>query len=341
MGEQQRGHGRRLAGLAALLTAVALFGLSVGAASGAQAAPASRIVAQSVSFWSSGWLSIAQGEELLLTHNLGGAPDVYPVIELLFEDTDGGLGINRSSYGGLEVDGAWRGAHWQALTSSTVRVIRQANDEVADRILVNAWVPATPPDFSSPWMAIFAGQTLTFDHNLGVDPQDLTVLLWYRSGARGINHYAYGGLSAGLTTQGAFWHDLTTNSVQVTRFLADTEVEEVHVEVVHGNAPQYDSGWRTVAQGGTLTLNHNLNWAPEMLLVRGECRDTTLLGFGINQLFAGGDERAGLWQGSFIHNLTGTSVSATRYGNDTACDEVRVRISKRAMQVHVPIIMLP
>lgn len=140
-------------------------------------------------------MPINQGQTLTMNHNLGGNPEDYAV-ELLFEDSDsGGLGINRVAFGGLEVDGTWLGAHWQELTANTIKVHRWADDNMVDRILVQVWLPSTTPDYDSDWRPIAQGKTLTFNHNLNVAADDLTVGLWFRSAARGINQFAYGGLS--------------------------------------------------------------------------------------------------------------------------------------------------
>jgi hypothetical protein len=68
---------------------------------------------------------------LTLTHNLGGDPMDYAV-ELWFLDTDNVLGVNRRNYGGLEANGQWLGAHGEPLTSTTINVYRQPNDNSAD-----------------------------------------------------------------------------------------------------------------------------------------------------------------------------------------------------------------
>ena len=61
---------------------------------------------QSASSWGSGWVTIATDTCTVFNHNLGADPDRYAV-ESWFLDTDaGGMGINRRSYGGTEVNGS-------------------------------------------------------------------------------------------------------------------------------------------------------------------------------------------------------------------------------------------
>jgi len=62
--------------------------------------------------YDSGWLSIEQGEELFLTHNLN-TTEVY-VYMIGKSDV---YGVHQQSYGGNEVDGRWRSARWY--TSAT------------------------------------------------------------------------------------------------------------------------------------------------------------------------------------------------------------------------------
>ena len=217
--------------------------------------PEDAIALQSNSFWTSGWMDIATGTARPFTHNLGGNPDDYAV-ELWFLDTDAsGIGINRRNYGGLEVNGSWHGAHWQELTANTVKVYCHSDDVVADRIRIQVWIPPTSPDYDSEWMPINPGQTITFTHNLDITATDLTVSLWFRGVTRGIHHFGYGGMAVDGPQKmlGAHWHNLTDNTVQVTRHPDDTDVEQVRVVVVHGDPPDYDSlvafgGWKSIAQ---------------------------------------------------------------------------------------------
>jgi hypothetical protein len=298
----------------------------------------------SATAWSSPWSPINQNQTLTFTHNLGGDPDDYAV-ELWFLDTDGGLGINRCYYGGLETGGNWDGAHWQNLTANTIEVYRQPNDTVADQVRVRVWVSPTP-DYESPWTAINPGQTLTLTHGLVITDTELTVSLWFSGTTRGIHNYGYGGLEAGGNWYGAYWHNLTTNTVQVTRYPNDTDVQQVRVAVAHGDPPDYDSlvalsGWQTITVGTQFTFTHNLNWNPNMLLVQGECYSPTVGGpGGIHQWFAGGNHDGAIgWQGSNVQNLTSATVQVFRQPNDQVCPQARVRIWKRTAQVYLPIVL--
>jgi len=283
---------------------------------------------------------------MTFNHNLGGDPADYAV-ELWFRDIDGNFGINRRYYGGMEVAGNWFGAHWQDLTSNTIHVHRNADDTVADRIRVRAWVPVDPPAFDSGWLDITAGQTLSMTHDAGINVEDLTVGLWFKSAARGIHNYAFGGLSVDgtQTMHGAHWQNLTSTSVEVVRHADDTDVEQVKVVVVEAAEPDYDSlvalgGWQPMAPGTAYTFQHNLDWAPESLLVRGECLDPMSL--GIHQLYAGGNHgwlSAGQFEGVSLEKSTRDEITAFRYGLDEFCWKVRIRIWRRTMQIYLPLVV--
>ncbi len=292
-------------------------------------------------FWTSGWTPINQNQTLDFNHNLGVPPEQLGV-ELWFKDTDDGWGINRRNYGGLEANGNWHGAYWRNLTANTIQVYRMVNDTAADQVNVKVWV-VPPPDYDSGWTTINQGQTLTFHHNLGVTPTELTVSLWFSGTNRGIHHFSYGGLTFDNTyLRGASWSNLTNNTVQVIRRDGDADVEQVRVVVVHGDPPAYDSlvalgGWQNIAAGTAITFTHNLNWNPDMLLVRGECYHSG--GLGIHQEFAGGDHFSGGFRGAHLQNLTANTIQFVRRLNDDHCPQARVVIYKRSLSLYLPLVL--
>ncbi len=334
--------------LVAVLVAVLLLLVgtyAVIASASRSNAPATARPAASISrnAWSSGWVPLAAGTSRLFLHGLGGDPNDFAV-ELWFRDTDGDMGIHRYGYGGLEANGNWYGAYWQGLTPLTVRVFRAPDDTAADEVSIVVWRPATPPDYASGWTDIAPGQTITFSHNLGITPTELTVAMYFSDTLRGIHHFSYGGLAVDDLQEmwGGHWHDLLTDTVQVTRHPDDSGVEQVRVVVMHGDPPDYDSlaalgGWQDVARGETFTFTHNLNWNPDLLLVRGECYSTT---GGIHQWFAGGNHDWFIgWQGSYLKNLTNNTVAVERLADDQVCPQVRVTISKQVLRIYLPLVM--
>jgi len=331
-----------VAGLA--LTALLLLAGSVTASPSTPVTSAIQPRAVRAAGWSSPWDPINQGETITFNHNLDGDPDDYAV-ELLFLDTDDGLGINRRNYGGLESNGNWYGAHWQNLTANTVQVYRQADDNAADRVRIRVWDPLATPDYDSGWRDITPGETITLSHNVGITATDLTVGLWFSGTNRGIHHFAYGGLAVDGPQHmlGAHWHNLTDNMVQVSRHSHDTDIEQVRVTVVHGDPPDYDSledleGWQNIAPGTEFTFTHGLNWDPNLLLVRGECYSPTV--GGISQWFAGGNRDWFIgWQGTNLQELTGNTVVVARRLHDQICPQVRVRIWGRGYGIYLPLVL--
>jgi len=305
-------------------------------------AASTSVLTAAASAWSSGWQTINRGQTITFTHNLGLPPEELGV-ELWFLDTDGGMGINRAGYGGVEISGDWRGAFWQHLTANTVRVTRLPNDNSADQIKIRVW-DAPTPDYDSGWQTIALGNTW-FNHNLGITDTELVASMWFSDTVHGIHHFSYGGLTDGSNQTGAYWMRLTDNSVQVYRRPDDTNVEQVRVMVTQADPPpDYDSlialgDWQDIAQGGAFTFTHNLNWNPNLLTVRSECYDTTPGGAAINQISAGGDQWVGGGLGgAHIQRLTANTVQLVRWANDTSCDRARIRIWKRAYQVFLPLL---
>jgi hypothetical protein len=261
-----------------------------------------------------------------------------------FLDPDHGLGINRRYYGGQEVGGYWTGAYWQHLTANTIQVYRNSDDKAADRVRVRVWIPMPAREhYESEWMDIAAAETVTISHGLGISATDLTVGLWFSGTARGIHHFAYGGLAVDGPQKmlGAHWQNLTAATVQVFRHADDTDVEQVRVAVVHGDPPHYDSGWQAVTQGTAVTFTHGLDWDPNQLLVRAECYDLSGQR-GIHQMFAGGIydwQGGGKMRGFGLFRLTDNHVRALRLDDDEFCSQLRVRIWRRVLRVYLPLVM--
>jgi hypothetical protein len=294
--------------------------------------------------WHSTWTEITPGDCRVFNHELGGDPNDY-VVEVWFRDTDaGGLGMNRRGYGGLDANGQRLGAHWELLTTDTIAVCRGDDDTAADEVSVRVWEPDTEPDYVSPWTDIDPGETLMFTHSLNITETELTVSLWFSGTERGIHNLGYGGLAIDDLEQmrGAHWEHLTANSVQVTRHPDDPVVEQVRMLVVHAVPPAYDSleehgGWQPIAPGTAFTFDHDLSWAPYLMLVRGECYSPER---GIHQLFAGGNHDWFVgWQGANVEKLTNNTVDVFRQPDDEICPLVRVRIWTRGRRVYMPLVL--
>jgi hypothetical protein len=338
-----------------LLLLVSIYTVMASQAPPARLAPDFPAAPSSADEWSSGWVTIPIPAGApprvcqIFDHNLGHSPEEYAV-ELWFRDLDDGWGRNRRYYGGLEDNGKWYGAWWQELTTNTIRVCRGRDDDAADEVLIRVFEPLAEPDRDSDWMDIGRAEVITFTHGVGITATDLTVGLWFSSTNLGIHHFSYGGLAVdpnppthtGLLL-GAHWQNLTTNTVHVFRHPHDTDIQQVRVIVVHGAPPRYDSledrGWQPIAPGTAFTFSHDLDWNPDMLLVRGECYDPTGP-WGIHQLLSGGnhDWLFG-WQGASLQKLTRDTVAVARLADDQVCPQVHIRIWKRGRQIYLPLVV--
>jgi len=339
--EEKRSPRRLWLLLVAILAGLVMLGGTYTALAGPppSASPGEQLSAgPSAVAWSSGWVALAQGETRTFTHALGLDPDQYAV-ELWFLDTDDGWGINRRWYGGVDFNGQELGAAWKELTSNTIQVVRSANDRAADKVRVMVWVPAARPSSDSGWVGINQAQNITFTFDLGVAVDDLAVSLWF-SGTNGIHHIAYGSKSVAGSWIGANWHHLTNTSVQVVRRAADLFVDQVRVQVTYPETPTYDSTWVDINPGQALTLAHGLNWPPELLVARGECKKDP--GPGIHQMFSGGNHSSVMlsngWQGANLQNVTSNTITIFRWFDDTVCPQGRVRIWERAYAQAIPIV---
>jgi hypothetical protein len=89
--------------------------------------------------YDSGWVSVGQGDSVVLTHSLGGDPDNY-VVDLNFKS---GTNQNVQSFGGAYFDGSFQandGAYWDDLNNSTITVNRLSEDWSAGQCRIRIWV---------------------------------------------------------------------------------------------------------------------------------------------------------------------------------------------------------
>ncbi|UCE18045.1 MAG: hypothetical protein JSV84_14450 [Gemmatimonadota bacterium] len=88
--------------------------------------------------------------------------------------------------------------------------------------------------------------------------------------------------------------------------------------------PAYDSGWRTIAQGETQTLNHNIGGDPDNYVVDLQFKGSS---GGAHQMYYGLDwDTKDYSTGGYWRDLTVTSISVYRGGDDTTISKIRVRI---------------
>jgi uncharacterized repeat protein (TIGR01451 family) len=198
--------------------------------------------------------------------------------------------------------------------------------------------PAAPPHvaalqdttgWSSGWVDIAPGETRTFTHGLGGDPALYAVDLWFRdtrSPGFGIHDRAYGGMDVAGQRLGAYWHNLTGDSISVTRMPDDVAAAQVRLRIWILEPFDYDSGWVNIQAGQMITRTHNLGGDVDDYTVGIKFRDTTPGGLGIHHYAFGGLEAGGQFQGAAWQNLTNTTIQVLRFGADPAVHQVRVFI---------------
>jgi hypothetical protein len=191
--------------------------------------------------------------------------------------------------------------------------------------------PSPVPDaqgWSSGWVAINPGQTLTFNHNLGGAVEDYLVQLWFldlSAGGLGIHVFGYGGLEADGAYYGAYWQNLTSTGIEVVRLADDTTADRVRVWIWKPSlAEQQCSAWSDIDQGAFYTFFHNLGGDADDYVVSLWLKDAGGL---IHHHGYGGLEVAGERRGAYWRSLDTQFVSAYRYTHDPYVDQVRLCVS--------------
>jgi hypothetical protein len=202
----------------------------------------------------------------------------------------------------------------------------------------------SPPDFyvkdaaalqsdshwSSGWVDIATDTATVFTHDLGGDPDDYAVELWFRdtdTGGKGVNNWGFGGLEADSNFYGAHWQKLTDTTIEVVRRREDVFADQVRVRVWFPDPPAWDSGWVPIDPVTQETLTHNLGGNVDDYVVGLWFKDTSLGGIGINARCYGGlQDMYGQMHGAHWERLTGTTIDVWRNYDDDWADQVRVRI---------------
>ena len=113
--------------------------------------------------------------------------------------------------------------------------------------------------------------------------------------------------------------------------------------------PDWDSGWRLIAPGETITLPHGLGTNVNRYIVRMEFKAVPEKGspeapMAIHHHAYGGTPSNILaedaaYMGANWQNLTNQSITVYRWADDPLADEIRVRIWLRRMSVYLPVVV--
>ncbi len=178
-------------------------------------------------------------------------------------------------------------------------------------------------------VSINQGETITLPHNRGGDVDDYAVELWFRDTAAsgiGINTFAYGGFENAGVWRGAHWSNLTDTTINVHRFANDETSDYIRLRIWALDAPDYDSNWQPMAQGGALTLTHSLGGDSEDYTTNLWFKDSLV--YGINNRYFGSVEIGGEGHGAHWQELNDATIKVIRWANDTVAPDIRVRIIK-------------
>jgi hypothetical protein len=199
-------------------------------------------------------------------------------------------------------------------------------------------MPADPPEtaprgadaqgWSSGWVEIDPGETLTLTHNLGGTVEDYQVQLWFLdlpAGGYGINNFGYGGIEADGIHYGTYWQNLTPTTIQVVRGPVDGTADMVRVWIWKPSpAPDVCTDWLDAAPGDFTQAAHQLGGDTEQYVISLWFKD----GSGrIHQEGYGGLEDAGTQTGAYWAGPTVSYVPVYRCPGDSFADQVRVCVT--------------
>lgn len=189
----------------------------------------------------------------------------------------------------------------------------------------------TATSWSSGWVDIAPGQTITFTHNLGGDRDRYAVDLWFRDTRNrglGIHRRGYGGMTVEQKEIGAFWHHLTTTSISVTRLPDDPMVGQIRLRVWIPEDLAYDSDWQSINQNKCITITHHLGGDVDTYTAGMKFLDQGLPGYSVHQFALGGKSEDGILRGGFLQYLTNDSVQICRNIYDVNIHKVRLFINR-------------
>ncbi len=281
--------------------------------------------------YDSGWVDIAQGEDKTFTHSLGGNTDDY-VVDL--QANHMGVTINQTGMGGdcyYDAGYTYGGYYWYGLDTTNIQVFRHSNDHSADQVRVRIWI-ISGSDYDSGWADMNQGQTRTFTHNMGGNPDDYVVYMqYYDTGLRGLNNRKYGldtyhrdGIEH--VEYGAAWQRLTNSSIEVYRGHDDVYANQARVRIWRVPQADYDSDWQDMPQG-TSVFDHDLGGPWNDFVVDLQFKDADYYGthqiyFGINSFYVGDT----MYRHGGTFSLNSSQVWVTRGLDDALVDKARIRI---------------
>ena len=286
--------------------------------------------------YDSGWVDVAQDELLTLAHDLGGPwNDFYVDVQFWRDEWHG---RHQAQYG-LDsakpyADVRVYGASLRYLFDGTLSIYRGSYDILVHRVRVRIWADPKPK-YDSGWVSIDQDEWLTLEHRLGGDPDYYHIDLQFKDTdadgdcCHGINQWAYGGdfwvdPDDNQQAIGAYWNQLTSDSIVVRRFPGDHKADEIRLRIWSAPAPDYRfaGNWAGAGPGGV--YDHFVGGEPDDYVVSVLAQHGDWL--GLNVLGFGRDRTApDQMQGFHWADLTDESAEVT-FGGDSDMDHPSVSI---------------
>lgn len=184
--------------------------------------------------------------------------------------------------------------------------------------------------WNSGWFNVAPGSSVTLTHNVGGNPDDYVVEMWFSDvagGGYGINTKGFGGFEAGGQFFGAAWQNLTDSTVQVVRYANDTFADFIRVRIwIPDSLPDYCSDWTSIGLGQTRTFTHSLGGDVNDYTARVVFSSTLV---GVNARAYGGlvTNNGSISVGAYWSHLTDSTIQVTRRANDMFAQQVRVCVT--------------
>lgn len=309
------------------------------------------------------------------TNSLGLDPQQWII---MIEGASDAAGSDYTNQGiGLEENGGTQqGFAYQIVDKDNINIIRGTNEPTFVWARVRIWDYSKGPastnskqalvtKYDTGWVSFNPGQSITFDHDLGSDVINGTVVLEGSSSSDGSNPHNN---AIGLDEKqngfivGARWFSLTNSSITIERGSGDniapaqTRWNYIRVRILLNEfisvapaggqlglgKPNFDSGWFNRTSDWILFNNedpdHTLGGDPANFFVQILQRDTTGIS-GIHQRGQGGDtDNVGSTNFAYYTNLEARRLFLNGAADDgsTLYDQVRIKIWDTSTGVATP-----
>jgi hypothetical protein len=106
----------------------------------------------------------------------------------------------------------------------------EGNVEVQGDLTVEGQVPFPRPAYDSGWVSFYPGEDRVFNHNLGGNVDNYIVDMQFK-GDMAVHQYKYGTDASDGKYYGAYWRDLTGQTIRVYRFSDDVAARQIRIRI--------------------------------------------------------------------------------------------------------------